>query len=58
MFMTTLKFTETLLNGTIINRNLFLDSNFVFRANSDYLTSNTKNGGGELIAVSKSFQGV
>jgi hypothetical protein len=30
----------------------------VFRANRDYLTSNTKRGGGVLVAISKSFRGV
>jgi hypothetical protein len=50
--------TETWLNDTILSHNLFPDSYCVFRADRDYLTSNTKRGGGVLVAVSKSFRGV
>jgi hypothetical protein len=43
---------ETWLNGTILSRNLSPDSYCVFRADRDHLTSNTKRGGGVLVAFS------
>jgi hypothetical protein len=46
---------ETWLSDTVLSHNLFSDLYCVFCAESDYLTSNTKCGGGVLIAVSKSF---
>jgi hypothetical protein len=45
--------TKTWLNDTILSHNLFPDSCCVSRAYRDYLTSNTKRGGGVLVAVSK-----
>lgn len=49
---------ETWLSDTVLSHNLFSDLYCVFCAESDYLTSNTKCGGGVLIAVSKSFWSV
>jgi hypothetical protein len=48
---------EIWLSDTVLSHNLFPDSYCVFRADRDYLTSNTKRGGGVLVAVSKSFRG-
>jgi hypothetical protein len=50
--------TETWLNDTILSHNLFPDSYCVFRADREYLTSNTERGGGVPVAVSKSYRGV
>jgi hypothetical protein len=46
---------ETWLNDSILSHNLFPDSYCVFRADRNYLSSNTKCGGGVLVAVSKSY---
>jgi hypothetical protein len=45
--------TKTCSNDTILSHNLFPDSYCVFRAGRDYLNSNTKHGGGVLVADSK-----
>jgi hypothetical protein len=49
---------ETWLIDSILGHKLFPDSHSVFRADRDYLTSNTERGGGVLAVVSKSFQGL
>jgi hypothetical protein len=46
---------ETWLNDIVLSHNLCPDSYCVFRADRDNLTSNSKRGGGVLVAVSKSF---
>jgi hypothetical protein len=50
--------TETWLNYIIFSQNLFPATYSVFRADRDYLTSNTTRGGGVLIAVSNLLQGI